>query len=580
MTGTVAKDQLEEQFLDNLQVERERGITVKAQTCSLFWNYKNEEYLLNLIDTPGHVDFSYEVWRSLSACEGAILLVDANSGVQAQTIAHFNHALLSDLVIIPVLNKIDLKNADIESTLQQLKKLFEFTPEETLKVSAKTGLGVETLLNEIVERIPPPPEIKSDQLKAVVFDLWFEKFKGIILLIRVIEGQIKIGDRIRASSHTDKVHTVKELNVLHPYQKPIGGNPPTLYAGQVGVVVANINDNADVTIGDYLVHDDDADELLKDLKESKTKSLKSNPMVFASIYPCEKANFNDLKKNLQKLLLNDCSVQMSQESHIVLGNGLLHMEVFCQRLDDEFDAPVVITAPSVPYKIKIKGEKNIKQYKSDELIITNASQLPNPLIITNYYEPMVKGTIITPDGFLNSITSLCMDRRGEQINSYYIDNSRLLLEYKFPLNEIIIDFYDHLKSASSGYASFDYEDAGFAETNLVKLEFRLNDKPVEELSMIVHYKRAREQGRSICTKLQEHLTRQQFKIKIQAVIGSKVVARADIRPYRKDVTAKLYGGDATRRMKLLERQKEGKLRLRRIGNIDIDPETFINVLKR
>lgn len=321
-TGTVAKGSIENQFLDNLQVERERGITVKAQTCSLFWNHNGQEYLLNLIDTPGHVDFSFEVWRSISACEGAILLIDANSGVQAQTIAHFNHALLADLNIVPVLNKIDLKNANVESVSAQLKKLFEFNQDEILKVSAKTGDGVKQVLDAIIERLPPPKSTNSEQLKAVVFDLWYEKFKGIILLIRIIDGRIKVGDQIVFTTNSNKVHTVKELNILHPNQIPAAGDPGTLYPGQVGVLIANIHDNDDISIGDLLVHNDDNGmKLLNDHNESKTKSLKSNPMVYASIYPCEKSNFLDLNKSLQKLLLNDSSVQMSKESHPVLGNG-------------------------------------------------------------------------------------------------------------------------------------------------------------------------------------------------------------------------------------------------------------------
>lgn len=572
-----------------MQVERERGITVKAQTCSLIWPYKGVDYLLNLIDTPGHVDFSFEVWKSLSACEGAILLVDANSGVQAQTIAHFNYALLSDMTILPVLNKIDMKNVDIESVLVQMKKLFEFNAEEVMKVSAKTGVGVRELLDVIVEKIPPPqPASSENQLQAIVFDLWYEKFKGIVLLIRVFDGTLKIDDQIVFASNPDKVFTVKELNILHPYQVAIGGNPASLNSGQVAVLVANIHDYSHVSIGETIVLNNEAGKnLMNKAKSSKTKSIQSNPMVFASVYPCEKANFNDLQKSLQKLLLNDASVHMNRESHPALGNGfklgflgLLHMEVFCQRLDDEFDQPVMVTAPSVPYKVVIFGEKNIKFYGSEELVVTNASQYPNPQIIKTCYEPIVKGTIITPDQFLNGITTLCMSRRAEQLNSYYIDNNRILLEYTFPLSEVIIDFYDNLKSVSSGYASFDYENIGFAETNLVKLEFRLNDKPVEELAMLVHAKNARTYGKSICDKLAEHLQRQQFKVKIQAVIGNKVVGRSDLKAYRKDVTAKLYGGDVTRRMKLLARQSEGKKKLRMVGNIQISPETFINVLKR
>lgn len=493
------------------------------------------------------------------------------------------------MTILPVLNKIDMKNADVESSLAQMKKLFEFNADEVMKVSAKTGVGVRELLDVIVEKIPPPQPPSSDnQLKAIVFDLWYEKFKGIVLLVRVFDGSIKVDDQIVFTSNPGKVFTVKELNVLHPQQVPIGGNPASLKCGQVAVLVANIHDYADVSIGETIVINNEAGrKLISETKSSKTKSIQSNPMVFASIYSCEKANFIDLQKSLQKLLLNDASVSMARESHPALGNGfklgflgLLHMEVFCQRLDDEFDQPVMVTAPSVPYKVQIYGEKNIKFYGTDELLVTNASQFPSPQIIKACYEPIVKGTIIVPDQYLNGITTLCMSRRAQQLNSYYIDNNRILLEYTFPLSEVIIDFYDHLKSVSSGYASFDYENVGFAETNLVKLEFKINDKEVPELAMLVHNSNARTYGKSVCDKLAEHLQRQQFKVKIQAVIGSKVVGRSDIKAYRKDVTAKLYGGDSTRRMKLLARQAEGKKKLRMVGNIEISPDTFINVLKR
>ncbi|XP_054160333.1 translation factor GUF1 homolog, mitochondrial-like [Oppia nitens] len=581
VTKTIPKELNAKQYLDKLDVERERGITVKAQTCSMVWHYNNTSYLLNLIDTPGHVDFSYEVWRSVAACEGAVILVDANSGVQAQTISHFNYALLSELTLIPVLNKVDLKNADPDSVTQQMNKLFDINSSDILKVSAKLGTGVEQLLNEVISRIPAPKANTNGPLRALIFDLWHQKFRGIILLIRVIDGCLRVGDNITISSN-QKVYAIRKIGILHPNEV----STDCLYSGQVGVIEANIQDHTDVNVGD-IIQQSSADNITNNNSVCVTQIQKAIPMVFASVYPCERSAYNDMARAIDKLILNDNGVDIQKESHPALGNGfrlgflgLLHMEVFCQRLDDEFDAQVVITAPSVPYKVKIRGEKNIKIFGAEELVITNASKLPDVNIISEYYEPMTTGTIITPDQYLNVVNNLCLDRRGVQLNSYYIDNSRLLIQYRFPLSEIIVDFYDVLKSVTSGYASFDYEDSGYESTKLVKLDILLNDKRVDELSTLVNTIKARSVGRSMCTKLKDHLQKQQFKIKIQAVIGNKIIAREDVKAFRKDVTQHLYGGDDTRRQKLLKRQAEGKARLKRVGNIEISTDTFINVFKR
>ncbi|CAG2160783.1 unnamed protein product, partial [Oppiella nova] len=538
VTKTISKDLNVNQYLDKLEVERERGITVKAQTCSMVWNYDNTSYLLNLIDTPGHVDFSYEVWRSVAACEGAVILVDANSGVQAQTIAHFNHALLSELTIIPVLNKIDLKNADPESVALQMNKLFDIEDKDILKVSAKQGSGVEKLLNELVERIPPPRGHSDYPLKALVFDLWHQKFKGIILLIRIIDGCLRIGDEITLLS-TNKTHTIRKISILYPDELPTD----SLFAGQVGVIEANIHDHNDVNIGDIIVQKDDNQTKIQNAV--KVPDIpKAIPMVFASVYPCVG----------RQLLLPQLNRFLS------VGRDPLPKAIPLSLYHIELD----LFYEKCGFWVYFIWRSSVKD-------LTTSSH--------NSAECPIQGLYCAGD-YLNDVINICLNRRGIQTNSYYIDNTRLLIQFKFPLSEIIIDFYDELKSVTSGYASFDYEDSGYESTKLVKLDILLNDKPVDELSHLVNHKRARAYGKTMCAKLKECLHQQQFKIKIQASVGGKIIAREDIKAFRKDVTAKLYGGDDTRRQKLLKRQAEGKRRLRRIGNIEISAETLINVFKK
>ncbi|XP_055926457.1 translation factor GUF1 homolog, mitochondrial-like [Argiope bruennichi] len=574
--GNISRKKKNEQVLDKLQVERERGITVKAQTVSLFHEYKGQTYLLNLIDTPGHVDFSYEVNRSLVACQGVILLVDANQGVQAQTVANFNLASAHNLEIIPVLNKIDLKNAKPEIVSNQLTSLFGFNEEDILQVSAKLGTGIEDVLLAVVEKIPPPHGDINQQFRALQYDSWYVQYQGVICLILVVDGSIQVGDEI-ASCSSGHSYVVKELGILYPEELPV----KELFAGQAGYFKANIKNPKDVKVGDTWIKKDTVANPLPLISQSK-------PMVFAGVYPSDQSKTEDLRKALEKLLLNDSSVNISMETSSALGQGwrlgflgVLHMEVFCQRLYQEFDADVVVTAPGIPYKIKIKGKSNIKKYGSEEIIISNPSKFPDPTIVEEYFEPMVLGTIITPEKYYSSILNMCMNRRGEQRNINFLDNETIVLSYKFPLGEIIMDFFNELKIISSGYASFDYEEIGYESTFLKKIDIYLNGKIVEELSLITHASQVEKVGRAMCLRLKECIDPQLFLIAIQACTdGKKVIARENIKALKKDVAAKLYGGDVTRRMKLLQRQKEGKKNMRMVGNVQIPKDTFINILKR
>ncbi|KAI1283033.1 Translation factor GUF1 -like protein, mitochondrial [Halotydeus destructor] len=581
MTNTIPAGEVA-QYLDKLQVEKERGITVKAQTVSLFHRHEGQDYLLNLIDTPGHVDFAYEVWRTLPACQGALLLIDANSGVQAQTVAHFNHAILSELPIIPVINKIDLKNANPEAVVAQLQKLFSLDESEIIKISAKQGINIDKILEAIINRIPAPKASLDKPLRALLFDSWHDKYKGVVTLMSILDGSVKLGDEIH-SMKTGTSYQVKDLGIISPDEQ----STDVLQAGQVGYLIANIRDISEAKLGDIFVHKSEAAAMAETANIHQVIIPESKPMVYAGIFPGDQSETLALKSALQKIILTDPSVEWKPESSAALGNGfrlgflgLLHMEVFNQRLEQEFDAMTVITAPSVPYKVKIIGAKNIKLHGTDTLLVNNPMKLPDIQIIEKYFEPMVNATIITPDNYMTPVTSLCMERRGQQVNTYYIDNTRLMMQYKFPLSEVIVDFCDQLKSRTSGYASFDYEDAGYEETHLARLDILLNDLIVEELSQIVHFKRARDMGSDMCKRLKETLPSQQYAIKIQAAVGKQIVGREDLKALRKDVAAKLYGGDRTRRQKLLARQKEGKDRMRSIGNIEVPRDTFIRILKR
>lgn len=577
-TGTIKTSKDNQQVLDRLPVERERGITVKAQTVSMVYDRPGDPdspYLLNLIDTPGHVDFSYEVLRSVAVCQGVILLVDANQGIQAQTVANFNIAFCSDLVIIPVLNKIDLKNANVEGATQQMENLFGIDKKDVLKVSAKQGTGIEELVNAVIERIPPPSGNLDAPFRGFLLDSWYDRYRGVIALVIAIDGTLRPGDEI-VSHATGTAYTVRDVGFMKPLETPTA----MLCAGQTGYVVANMRSPKEAHIGDTLSHKSDEVKTLPKFQESK-------PMVFAGIYPEDQSKNNELRSAVERLLLNDPSVQVTIESNPALGQGwrlgflgLLHMDVFCQRLDQEFDAQVVVTAPSVSYRIKVHGAKNIKHYGGEIVTINNPLDMPEPMIITEYYEPMAMATIITPDTYLSNVMSLCADSRGVAKSTQNVDNNTILLQYKFPLSEIIVDFYDELKSITSGYASFDYEEVGYERTDLVKLNVLINGKVVDELTTIVHATRARQIGRSMLLRLKENIPQQIYAVALQAAVGSKVLAREDIKAIKKNVLAKCYGGDITRKMKLLKRHSEKQKKLRMIGNIQVPRDAFINVLKR
>uniref|UniRef100_A0A8C4RP45 GTP binding elongation factor GUF1 n=1 Tax=Erpetoichthys calabaricus TaxID=27687 RepID=A0A8C4RP45_ERPCA len=575
LTGAIDKTDRNKQVLDKLQVERERGITVKAQTASLFYYYKNQTYLLNLIDTPGHVDFSYEVSRSLSACQGVLLVVDANEGVQAQTVANFFLAFEAQLAVIPVINKIDLKNADPEKVAKQIEKIFDIPKEECIKISAKLGTNVDQVLQKIVDKIPPPTASSDEPLKALVFDSTFDHYRGVIANVALFGGFMCKGDKI-VSAHLGKAYEVNEVGIFTPAEKP----SDKLYAGQVGYVVAGMKEVKEAQIGDTLYWLKHPVHPLPGFKPAK-------PMVFAGLYPVDQSEYNNLRNAIEKLTLNDSSVTVHRDSSQALGAGwrlgflgLLHMEVFNQRLEQEYNASVIVTAPTVPYKAVLKSAKLIKDYGEKEITIVNPTQFPESSQVSEYLEPIILGTIITPDNYIGKIMTLCLSRRSVQQNMSYIDDQRVMMKFLFPLNEVVVDFYDQLKSISSGYASFDYEDAGFQPADLIKMDILLNGKPVEELVTIVHRDKAYSVGKAICEKLKESVPRQLFEIAVQAAIGSKIIARETIKAYRKNVLAKCYGGDITRKMKLLKKQAEGKKKMRKIGNIEVPKDTFINVLKR
>ncbi|XP_030418983.1 translation factor GUF1, mitochondrial isoform X2 [Gopherus evgoodei] len=549
ITGTIAKTDQNKQVLDKLQVERERGITVKAQTASLFYSYEGMNYLLNLIDTPGHVDFSYEVSRSLSACQGVILVVDAN--------------------------EIDLKNADPERVEKQIEKLFDISKDECIRISAKLGTNVEKVLQEVIEKVPPPSVNISDPLKALVFDSTFDHYRGVIANIALFGGEVQKGHKI-VFAYTRKTYEVNEVGILTPNEQPTH----KLYAGQVGYLIAGMKEVTEAQIGDTLYLHKQPVEPLPGFKSAK-------PMVFAGMYPVDQSEYNNLKSAIEKLTLNDSSVTIHRDNNLALGAGwrlgflgLLHLEVFNQRLEQEYNASVILTAPTVPYKAVLSSAKLIKEYGKEEITVINPAEFPDKSSVSEYLEPTILGTIITPDDFIGKIITLCQTRRAVQKDMMYIDEHRVMLKYIFPLNEIVVDFYDALKSVSSGYASFDYEDAGYQAADLVKMDILLNGNSVEELGTVVHKDKAYAVGKAMCERLKDAIPRQLFEIAIQAALGSKVIARETVKAYRKNVLAKCYGGDITRKMKLLKRQAEGKKKMRKIGNVEVPKDAFISVLKR
>ncbi|XP_033743242.1 translation factor Guf1, mitochondrial-like [Pecten maximus] len=575
ITGTIPKNAGNQQVLDTLQVEKERGITVKAQTASLFHVYKGQTYLLNLIDTPGHVDFNYEVSRSLETCQGVVLLVDANQGVQAQTMANFFLAFERNLTVIPCLNKIDLYNAKPEMVLEQLNNVFDIDPDDVQKISAKVGTGVEDLLTTIIEKIPPPQGDRNKPLKCLVFDSQYDQYRGAVGNVLVIDGSVKKGDKIM-SLFSKKSYEVQGTGILQPNEKLVN----VLYAGQVGYIHANIKKISDFQVGDTFCHQKSPVEPLPGFKPAVS-------MVFAGIFPSDQSKLPVLKAAITKLTLNDSSVSVNIENSAAIGQGwrlgflgMLHMDVFCQRLEQEFGASVVITAPNVHYKVRIKGKKNIKSYGDEVVDVLNPCKLPDLSIIEEFMEPMITATIIIPDQYLITVLSLCHARRGEPQEQTYIDQHRMVIRCIFPLNEVLVDFFDELKSITSGYASFDYEDNGYRQSELVKLEFLINKLPVEEMTMICHISKSKMRGKEVCARLKELIPRQMTYVTIQAIIGSTIIAREDIKPIKKDVLAKCYGGDVTRKNKLLNKQADYLKKLRQVGTVKIPKDTFINVLRK
>ncbi|HEV2916911.1 MAG TPA: translation elongation factor 4 [Candidatus Babeliales bacterium] len=567
-TGTISEREKKEQFLDKLQVERERGITVKANTASMFYTYKGQQYLLNLIDTPGHVDFSYEVSRSLYACQGALLLVDAAQGVQAQTMANFYLAFEQDLTIIPVLNKVDLPTADPERVIGELQNLFDFKPTEVIYASGKTGIGITDILARIIDAIPAPSGLQDASLKALLFDSWFDEFRGVICLIAIHNGILRKGDRI-SLAQSRVTYDILEIGLMHPELTPTAA----LYAGQVGYIITGMRTVREARVGDTIYHHKVPVEPFPGFKPAK-------PVVFAGIYPVDSEDFEQLAEAIEKLTLNDASVSVEKKSSAALGLGfrcgflgLLHMDVFKQRLEQEYGLSVIATAPSVLFKIKLK-------HQADLVSIENPSDFPDAGNIEEIYEPVINATIIVPSEYLGGILTLCEDRRGVQQDMNFIDPKRVMLKYLLPLNEIATDFYDQLKSLSSGYASLDYEQAGYKPAKLVKMDILLNGSPVDALSLIVHEDKAYYIGRELAERLRKVIPRQLYEVIIQAAIGAKVIARERIAPLRKDVTAKCYGGDITRKRKLLEKQKEGKKKMKQVGAVEVPQEAFLSILKK
>ncbi|MGB4590203.1 MAG: translation elongation factor 4 [Clostridiaceae bacterium] len=566
-TGTLSAREMDSQVLDSMELEQERGITIKSKAVRLIYKRDDGEYTLNLIDTPGHVDFTYEVSRSLQACEGAILVVDATQGVQAQTLANCYLAMDNDLEIVPVINKIDLPSARVEEVIKEIEDVIGLEAQDAPTISAKTGLNIKDVLEAIVEKIPGPTGDEDAPLKALIFDSTYDSYRGVVSFVRVKEGHIKAGTRIKFMA-TGKEHEVTEVGVFNPEYLPVD----TLSAGDVGYITGSIKNVRDARVGDTITNSTNpATEALPGYK-------KAIPMVFSGIYPVDGADYGELKDALDKLQINDAALSFEYETSIALGFGfrcgflgLLHMEIIQERIEREFNIPIITTAPSVIYKVfKTNGEA---------VEITNPTNLPNPSEIERMEEPMVKASIITPTEYVGSVMDLCQTRRGTYINMEYIEATRAVLHYIIPLNEIIYDFFDTLKSRTRGYASLDYELSGYQVTKLVKLDILLNGEIVDALSMIVPEERAYVKGRNIAEKLKEVIPRHMFEVPIQAAIGSKVIARETVKAMRKDVLAKCYGGDITRKKKLLEKQKEGKKKMRLVGSVEVPQEAFMTILK-
>lgn len=568
LTGSLTDRESKEQFLDNMDLERERGITIKAQTVRLNYRAKNGmTYQLNLIDTPGHVDFTYEVSRSLAACEGAILVVDAAQGVEAQTLANVYLALEHDLEIIPVLNKIDLPAADPEGVKRQIEDTIGLDTSHAIMASAKEMKGIEDILEAVVRLVPPPQGRPDHPLRALIFDSWFDSYQGVVTLCRVVDGAIKVGDKIKFMA-TDRDHEVLKLGVFSPFPFHL----EQLSAGEVGFLICGMKDIRDVKVGDTITF----------AKNGATQALpgfrRIKPMVFAGIFPIVSADYESLKDALEKLALNDSSLSFEMESSAALGFGyrvgflgLLHMEIIQERLEREFDLDLITTAPTVIYRVY--------QNNGQMMELENPAKLPDLTTVDHIEEPMVRVTIHAPSEYIGGILKLCEDKRGIQQRMEYVTDIKVIIEYRLPLNEMVMDFYDRLKTISRGYASLEYEIADFQESHLVKMDILINGEPVDALSIIVHRSKAEWRGRQLVKKLKELIPRQQYQVAIQAAIGAKIVARETLGALRKDVTAKCYGGDISRKRKLLEKQKEGKKRMKSIGRVEVPQEAFLAILK-
>lgn len=568
MTGQVSKRDMENQLLDTMDLERERGITIKLTPVRMFYTAKDgREYIFNLIDTPGHVDFTYEVSRSLAACEGAILIVDASQGIEAQTLANVYLALENNLEIMPVINKIDLPSARPDEVAAEIEEVIGLDASDAPRVSAKDGLNVDQVLEQIVAKIPAPEGDDEKPLKALIFDSYYDNFKGVICFVRIKEGSVAVGTRMKTFM-SDKIVDVTEVGVFSPKLLP----KDKLSAGEVGYIAASIKSIQDVAVGDTVT---DADNPTPEPLPGYKKAL---PVVFSGVYPLDGSKFNDLKEALLKLKLNDAALVFEPDNSQALGFGfrcgflgLLHMEIIQERIEREFDLDIVTTAPSVSYKVYLTN--------GDLMEVDNPTHLPNPSEIDYMEEPVIDASIFSPPEYVGQIMELCQGKRGVYTDMIYLDKSRVQLKYTLPLNEVVYDFFDSLKSRTKGYASFDYELAGYQRSDLVKLDLLLNGEICDALSIIVHKDKAYERGRAIAEKLKEVIPRQMFEVPVQAVIGGKVIARETVKAYRKDVLAKCYGGDVTRKKKLLEKQKEGKKKMRTLGSVEIPSEAFITILK-
>ncbi|KAJ2542853.1 Translation factor guf1 mitochondrial [Coemansia sp. RSA 1853] len=571
LTGVISKTGKNKQVLDKLKVERELGITVKAQSASMFYEYNGQKYLMNLIDTPGHVDFSYEVSRSLAACQGTILLVDAAQGIQAQTVANFYLAFGEGLAVVPMLNKVDLPTAEPERAAQQIESTFEIDASKILHMSAKTGLGVDAVLPSVIENMPPPSGSIDQPFKALLFDTWYDKYVGVVCLMAIKDGSIRKGDRI-VSNHSKQKYEVTEVGIMHPEPSPT----TSLQVGQVGYITCNMKSVSEAHVGDTFYRDKHPVEALPGFVPAKS-------MVFAGVFPIDADEFARLDESIQKLTLNDSSVSVHKETSAALGQGwrlgflgTLHMDVFRQRLEEEYDASILITAPTVPYQIKYRdGTTRFIRTPADFPDVHTMQDN-----VESTMEPFVLATMIFPERYLGQMLELCTLHRGEIQNHVYIDEARVLLKCRLPMAEIVSDFFDKLKSKSQGFASFDYEEAGYEASDLVKMEVLLNNEAVDALASVMHRTSSVVAGRDMAKRLREVIRRQLFDIIIQTAANGKIVARETVKQLRKNVTAKCYGGDITRKMKLLNKQKEGKKRMKKFGKVELPQEAFLTVMTK